>query len=524
MGELNRPKFNSIVLLLFFCAFSILLNPADAAIEKGLIKSTFVSQPTDAYSFVKQQLRYQGFREAITKELKAMNLDADLFWSRYEEKFQETFLPTEEKLKKRYGIDGEEKVNAYKKVKYDKELRQAKLSRISRFGNLAKVISRFSVKKISRSTKNPNRRYMRMKVKVNRRVLQQVYMQFVSSENTVRYDRLIIHPRLSLENGAWTDLGVSSKNVLEGALYDHWQSWFVTNFSDIANLIELEKMNGPSIVIEAKKPVGQAQETPAATAEGETASVEEGSTTEESVATETEETSNSQGETSLRQLHVFIEVNVKKTFEDELENYRGFSFKIFTNVIDGQTAQLVASKDLSAEPQSFSTINIKELSSNVASAIYNLPLKDLERLKSDVVKYKAINGNIRVAVNHYPSDLISLKKRIEEVGLAIGVEAKIIQYLQGQSRLAISYVAQDEKFTSFIARLNDIDFVKTRGATVEFSPEDNMIDIFVSGQDQTLKESNQLELSKQESDLLENAKAVPDNSIEKMNDVSKEAE
>ena len=146
-----------------------------------------------------------------------------------------------------------EKVKLSKKLKYEEELRRARLSRISRFGNLAKVISRFSVKKISRSTKNPNKRYMRMKVKVNRRVLQKVYMQFVSSQSTVQYDRLIIHPRLILEGGAWTDLGVSSKNVLEGALYDHWQNWFVTNFSDIANLIELEKMNGPSIVIQAKQ-------------------------------------------------------------------------------------------------------------------------------------------------------------------------------------------------------------------------------------------------------------------------------
>jgi hypothetical protein len=515
MGELNKQRNNQLacfVLLIFFCAFSIFMSPANAAIEKGLIKSTFISKPTDAYSFVKQQLRYQGFREAITKELKAMNLDSDLFWSRYEEKFQETFLPTEEKLKQTYGMDAE-KVKLSKKLKYEKELRRAKLSRISRFGNLAKVISRFSVKKISRSTKNPNKRYMRMKVKVNRRVLQKVYMQFVSSQSTVQYDRLIIHPRLVLEGGAWTDLGVSSKNVLEGALYDHWQNWFVTNYSDLANLIELEKMNGPSIVIQVKqkeeateenkeevKEGEQTAEAGASEPTGEAPQAGQGETPSQIV--DSAESENKEG--SLRQLHVFIEVNVKKTFEDELENYRGFSFKIFTNVIDGQSAQLVTSKDLSAEPQSFSTINIKELSSNVASAIYNLPLKDLERLKSEVLKYKASNGHIRVSVNHFPSDLITLKKRVEEIGLGIGVEADVVEYNQNKSMLAISYIPQDEKFTSFIARMNEIEFIKSKGATVEFSPEENVIDVFVANQKEELQESNQLELSKQEKELLQN--------------------
>ena len=54
-----------------------------------------------------------------------MNLDDELFWSRYTEKFEEAFLPTEEKLKKRYGIGENQKVNANNKTKFEKELRQS---------------------------------------------------------------------------------------------------------------------------------------------------------------------------------------------------------------------------------------------------------------------------------------------------------------------------------------------------------------------------------------------------------------
>ena len=365
---------------------------------------------------------------------------------------------------------------------------------------------------------------MRMKVKVNRRALQQVYMQFVSSDNTVHYDRLIIHPKLSLENGAWTDLGVSSKSVLEGALYEHWQSWFVTNFSDLANLIELEKVNGSSIVIVAKETKQEAkQETKQE--EGSKLSTSNDKASEENLeSNQGKKIHVSDTGKLLRQLHVFLEVNILKTFEDELENYRGFSFKIFANVLDGRTGQLVSSKDLSAEPQSFSTVNIKELSSNIASAIYNLPLNTLERLKSDILKFKYINGNIRIAVDHYPSDLIDFKKRIEEVGLAIGVEANIVRYHQGQSRMGISYRENNQKFSDFVTRLNGFDFVKDRGAVVKFSADENTIDIFVPEQDQGIKDSNQYDLTKEENNLLEKVKNLSNNPIEKIKDVSKEGE
>lgn len=402
-----------------------------------------------------------------------MNMDADLFWSKYEEKFQEAFQPTEEKLQKRYGLGGEKKVSVVKKVQYERELRKARLAKIARFGNLSKVISRFSVKKISRSTKNANRRYMRMKVKVNRRALQKIYMQFVSSKHTVQYDRLIIHPNLSLQNAGWTDLGVSTKTVLEGALYESWQNWFVSNYSDIANLIEFEKLTGPAVEV-AKADQVQEQES-ASTAEGtvETESGQTGSVAAENLI-EKEDAS------GLKQLHLFIEASIRKTYEDELENYRGFAFKIYTNIIDGQTGELVASKDLSIEPQSFSTVSVKELSSNVASAIYNLPLKELERLKSEVFKYKSNSSKVLVKVAHFPSDLINLKTRIEEIGLGMGVQAQVVRYLPKESLLSINYAGQDERLTAFIARMNELEFVKDKGASVEFDPSNGLIQILVA--------------------------------------------
>lgn len=462
--RLNRPTL--LILSLLFVTQSFAQKNTRSK-KDDLVKSTFVSVPSDPYSFIKKQLIYEGFRLAISEQLKSMNLDDKLFWSKYEEKFTETFLPKEESIKKKYGVDDpEKKLNSVTKHRYENSLRMSKLSSKSRFGNIPKVVSSFAVKKISRSTRNPNRRYMRMNVKVNRRSLQKLYAQFVSDSFQMHYDRLIVLTDINLENGVWTDLGVSNKSVLESALNESWQKWFTNNYSNISNLIEFENAK---IAMENES---SKEENAAAPENQEEAEIDQKLISEATDAMSSEEK-------VVKELRLSVEVRIKKTFEDQLESFVGFGIKVFINVFDPATNKLIVSSDITEEPQKFSTKDVKELSSSVASAIYNLPLKKLEGLKSDVLKNKSQTHYVKVKFKHFPADLILLRSKIEEVGIGAGLDAEVVNYRPMLSEIKISHNASQEKLTAMLARVNEVKFLQDNNLIVQFNTETNAYHIEV---------------------------------------------
>ena len=64
-----------ILPLLLMMSFA---NAADFIRGEG----RFVSEPSDGHEFVKSQLLYEGFSDILSKEMRNLGLNKDLFWLR----------------------------------------------------------------------------------------------------------------------------------------------------------------------------------------------------------------------------------------------------------------------------------------------------------------------------------------------------------------------------------------------------------------------------------------------------------
>ena len=151
---------------LLFC-FSV----AAASLSHVEGEGRFYSNDGDSIAFVKKQLLYQAYRDIFSKELQAMNLDHELFWKKYDGKFEEYFNPIHEGLKTKYKISKNYKGN---NPSFEVALRRKRLVLKSKFGRLNRAIRSYSEKKMSRSTQMPNSRYINVTAKVSRKVLNNI--------------------------------------------------------------------------------------------------------------------------------------------------------------------------------------------------------------------------------------------------------------------------------------------------------------------------------------------------------------
>ena len=126
----------------------------------------FYAGDDDSLAFVKSQLISNAFQDVISKELASMGLDANLFWNKWNARFDSYFTPVQEQLREKYKLD--EQGNGAQKNDYQKALRVKKLELQARYGDLARVVSSYSIKRMTRSTQVPNSRYMSLQAKVDR--------------------------------------------------------------------------------------------------------------------------------------------------------------------------------------------------------------------------------------------------------------------------------------------------------------------------------------------------------------------
>ena len=60
--------------------------------KKIVAKGKFYAKEEDTVSFIKSQLLYNSLVSVFDQEFKRMGLNGDLFWTKFEEKFDKYFL------------------------------------------------------------------------------------------------------------------------------------------------------------------------------------------------------------------------------------------------------------------------------------------------------------------------------------------------------------------------------------------------------------------------------------------------
>lgn len=202
----------------------------------------FVSKDEDAHNFVKQQLIHEGTLNIVKKEIKALGLNSELFFQKYNEKLNDRNLDIEKNLIAKLNITDESK--SKEKKNFQKIFRFKKLRYRRTFGRLNTVISKYTIKKISRSQKYPNYRYIRMEASVNTQLLNKIYYKYVSGRKRSDYGSLFLNVNYKLSGITYSELGIENESDFSNVITNNWINWFSKNKPmNIANIERLSDEN-----------------------------------------------------------------------------------------------------------------------------------------------------------------------------------------------------------------------------------------------------------------------------------------
>lgn len=359
-------KKKSIVAAMLIALVSFNLWAATGYVDG---EGRFYAGDDDSLAFVKAQLTNNAFHDVISKELTSMGLDANLFWTKWNARFEAYFQASSEALKKKYGID-DENVSALKKNEYQKALRVKRLELMARYGELARAISSYSIKRMTRSTQVPNSRFMSLQAKVDRRTLNSIYFDFVRDGESRHFSNVYITGRFTLEGGTWSDVGVAVEKDFTNVVLDHWQKWMSENFKDRAsNFIITDESMEQSLQESLKQPLMTSVQLA-------NVSSKEGS--DESTGLFSGSNSAANG------LWLQLNFKLKKIDEDELLSQRTFLIEGNALLLDLKFRRPLMANDYPYITQDYSTADLTAMSSALASFIYRLPITDLKAVTRDL--------------------------------------------------------------------------------------------------------------------------------------------
>ncbi|MDA8792719.1 hypothetical protein N9N67_05705 [Bacteriovoracaceae bacterium] len=212
---------------LFLIFFSISLFSYSQNNERIRVEATFKSDERDSSLFIKSQLLYLAFTKAMTKKMGELNLNSSLFWKKYNEAFGKSFLTVEKRIENKYKKDDVIPKDRYKSYLY--EMRVARLSRKSSFGSIKNYIKSYIVKKLSRSSKKPNVRYIVLDTEISMKRVFDFYHQFVFNQNLSHYETLYLEFDFLFPETTPLDMGVNDYSELTEVLSKNWLEWFNNN-------------------------------------------------------------------------------------------------------------------------------------------------------------------------------------------------------------------------------------------------------------------------------------------------------
>ncbi|CBW27307.1 putative exported protein [Halobacteriovorax marinus SJ] len=407
----------------------------------------FVSRDGDSLTFVKKQLLYASVRDIISKELSKMGHNSEVFWAKYNEKFDSYFAPIKEKLDKSYGLTTPEtKLSGSKKEKYDNELRSKKLTLKARYGKLEKVLSSYSVKKMSRSPQFPNSRYMNIQAKVNRKLINEIFYGYTRGGEKRFYKNLFLTVDFSMRDMSWQDLGVELENDFTSVLKEHWKRWFEDKFKGkVSNVIittsyEEEKLQSHlKMLSEASMSLNKISNI-----EGEIEQSQESALL--SVDDQLKDS-----------LWMKVKVNIKKVSEDTTFKKRTFDFGGEYLLFDLQSNRLASHYDFISEEATYSTV--KDLSSNSASLVYRLPIAKWDSLIRDISHFPLGRKSFRVDIIGANSvrQIDEVEKYLTSMGLTYSLKVKIDSFNRERAQLRVFFKGSVEDLKGTLLRTKNLE-------------------------------------------------------------------
>lgn len=207
----------------------ILIFQSSLSFSENLIKGEgkFLSTTADSHEFVKRQLIFEGIKDMITKELSHLNLNQELFWQKYNEELSKKLDDIEASYKILKKFD--EETNLERKKMLMENIRVKKLDYSRRFLSLNKLLSKFAIKKLSRSQQNPLNRYIQLEGEIRSKELTKIYYNLVRGKQVSEYGSLYVRPVFNLQGTTYAELGIDNEKELKGEVSKNWLEWLIQN-------------------------------------------------------------------------------------------------------------------------------------------------------------------------------------------------------------------------------------------------------------------------------------------------------
>jgi len=379
--------------ILFFAFMSLSLSQlALAEFTKG--DGSFVATDDDGHEFVKTQLINEGFKSIITKEISKLGLNNDVFWKKYNDMLEEKYSQIEQQLKTQMKITDES--SNRDKAEFERALRKKKLIAKSKFGKLYNVVPKYVVKKMSRSSKNGQYRYIKIEGEVNTQQLTKLYYSYVKGKKQSEYGTLYLNVKYNLSKFTYGDIGIENENDFEGVVTKNWLDWFVKNKSqNIANVEVLSSSNLSKLDDYLKLP-------------------------SESMMTNIPEI-------FVNSLLLDIEVSMEKTSFNESTNEYTFSYQGEAYLRDLQTNLVLQTYSFNQVVKSYQMTKEMSLAKFLANQVYRLAKEQFPNIQNVIKELTPISSIQRVVLSNYENinEVNSFMSLVQSRGVKLSLQSKI---------------------------------------------------------------------------------------------------
>lgn len=391
----------------------ILLMASFTVQAKVLGSGQFFAKEGDSLSFIKKQVLHKAFLDVIRKESVRLGLNWEEFVKNYEESFNEYYAPIKEAKVKKWEKNKDK----------DKYLRQNELALKRKYQNLDKVITSYSIQKLSRSVQNPKLRVIKIQAEVDSKMLYSIYNKMVVAKDSgSKYlTTLYILPEFELVNCSFVDLGVTKRSDLTGVIKDYWFNWLQENrLPHVQNISFVDK--GDEDYLQKSRRAGV--------------------------------------------MTLKIVIDKKSALDNSL-----FALSGNILVVDAMTDNVLYSQTFNEATRSISEAEMPKINSVLANHIYRMPLADFNSLKK-VFKTHTVPlavADIRIVNYKNIDQVLGFMNTIQNRGLRLGIKTKLNRFGSGYADVRVFYNGEGQLLR------NLLDGVKTlkSGGKVKLVKRDN---------------------------------------------------
>jgi hypothetical protein len=404
-------------------------------------RGTFFTKEEDSIKFIKKQLLYNAIKDIYSKTFEQVGLNSDLFWARYNEKFDYYFERIEKKLLKKYKVKNIAELNDGNQEKYRTTLRQKKHTAMARFGNLNSALVSYVKNNITRSVDDSTLAYLNVKAKVDIKKLNRIYYKFTTVPKNRKFQSIYLTTKINLKDSSWEDLGVDASSSLTDVLLDSWKKWIEDNIK--GNILEVivpheagvnKLVNySKSLLAEGKKEVTDFLE------EDDVLSIPGFSKYKDSLWLE-------------------IVINIQKESENNFQKKRSFKINGEYIISDLRNYNILSHADFSDHIEEYIYKDDHKLSSNLASFIYRVPIQKLKKIKDKLTRVPQRHGKVYLTVFNTKTlkDIFKLQELLTTLGAAYQFQPGLESFNGNKGELIIHFNGKGKEVLKVLRSYNNI--------------------------------------------------------------------